>query len=472
MSQKFKFFLVLSLAFLILLNGCGHNLRNYYDEINKSAIKKDYKAINAKIESSKDKFYGNKSELLYCLDKAYFLHLSGDYENSNKYFTQAKNLYDDFYTKSITKTATTFVVNDKIKPYYGEDFEISMLFVFKILNYLLIGQPEEAGVEARGATHYLKTLKNNNYSKKVYKEDAFLQYLTALVYEILGEYNDAYISYKDAIRTYNNRYFNCPVPQDLFNSMIDIGKKLGMTDEIEIFKKDYPMLYKNYVPKEKNKGELIIFHYDGLVPYRISTSLQIAFGKAWAGVDLIKSDSEESEDAEKATKLVNSIASDEQIVVSVPTYVPSPYLIDSSEILLNNATYNLEDVNPLGNVTSQNFDDKKAGIYAKSFARSAIKFTLVRSANKAIDDRVENPLLAFALKAGTRATASFTEDADKRTWRVLPDKVKMARIKLDKGNYSFDVKYKTKDGFMKQETINDIEIKPNSKKFVILHTTE
>jgi len=263
-----------------------------------------------------------------------------------------------------------------------------------------------------------------------------------------------------------------PPSQGLFNSAVDMAKKLGFYDDVEDLKKEFPLLSKNYKSFDDNKGELVVLHYDGLVPHRISSSVQIAFGKAWASVDAIKADSEDAEDVEKATKVVNSILADDMITVSLPKYVNTPYSIILSEIAINNSIYNTVNVSDLGNITIQNFDDKKAGIYAKCFARAAVKFTLVKTANKQIDDKVENVFLAFALKAGTRATASLTEDADKRSWRVLPDKVKMARIPLDEGVYSFEVTYQTKNGFFKKQTVDNIGIKNNEKKFVILHTTE
>ncbi|MDR0676041.1 MAG: hypothetical protein LBF97_03255, partial [Elusimicrobiota bacterium] len=176
-SSKKTLILIFFIYFIV---GCSKNLKNYYDEINKYSIEKNYKKIDSYIDLNKDKFYGKTSILLYYLDKGFFLHLSGDYQNSNKYFTLAKNLYDENYTKSITNQISTLAINDKITPYYGDAFEISMLLAFKALNYLMMGDQEGAAVEARASIFYLKTLGVNNNSKKVYKDDAFLRYLTGL----------------------------------------------------------------------------------------------------------------------------------------------------------------------------------------------------------------------------------------------------------------------------------------------------
>lgn len=473
-----KFFIIL--IFSVFMFGCSANLKNYYVEINNYSIQKNYKKIDSYIESNKKKVYGTKSVLLYYLDKAYFLHLAGEYEESNKYFTLAKRFYDDNYTKSITNNISSLAINDKVLPYYGENFEISMLYIFKALNYLMLNDLEGASVEARASLHYLKTLGNNYASKKIYKNDAFVQYLTGLIFEMSGEYNDAFISYRGALDLYDSKYFKFSPPQELFNSVVDMAKKIGYSDIIPEINGKYPTLAKNY--KENKSDELIILHYNGLVPYRISNTLQVAFWDAWANVNLYRADSQEDANVETAFKTVNAIASDDQITIAFPSYVKSVYNIDSSEVNLNNKSYLTNDVTNLGSIVLQNFDDRKAEIYAKTLARAAIKFTLVRAANQQIEKNVGNSLVSSVLQAGLKTASSLTEDADKRSWRVLPDKVKMARIPFDRDqNYNLEIDYKTKNNFVKKDLVS-ISLSPeekdkykyvkNLKKIVIVSMTE
>ena len=51
------------------------------------------------------------------------LHLSGDYENSNRYLEDAEKRIDSLYTKSITTESGAMFTNDNLLPYEGEDFE-------------------------------------------------------------------------------------------------------------------------------------------------------------------------------------------------------------------------------------------------------------------------------------------------------------------------------------------------------------
>jgi hypothetical protein len=306
--------------------------------------------------------------------------------------------------------------------------------------------------------------------------------LTGLIFENIGEYNDAFISYTQALKLYNTKYFNFTPPQDLFDSAIDMAKKLGFIQEIKDLNAEYPDLAKKYT--NKGTDEIILLHYNGLVPYRISTTLQISFWDAWSNVNLYRANNQDETDIENAMKAINSIASDEQLTVAFPSYIKSKYTIDVSEVRIKkdkniNEIYKTSNITDIGYIALKNFDDRKTEIYAKSLARAAIKFTLVRNINKNIDDNVSNGLLAFALKAGTRTVSSLTEDADKRSWRVLPDIIKMARIPIDRNqDYELEVIYKTKNNFEKTEKIYVHKIsekdknKENIKKFFIVRMTE
>ncbi|MCP3659192.1 MAG: hypothetical protein GY830_02285 [Bacteroidetes bacterium] len=461
--------ILFSIFLLTSLTACSSKkLISYYNDLNQYSLAQNYNNALTLIDKNENKIYKKKSRLLYYLDKGYFAHLAGDYSISNEAFKEAKKLYDDYFTKSVSNAAASMAVNDKIQPYYGETFEISMLYFFKILNYLKLNQAESAAVEARAVNHYLKTLTNNNWSKKVYKDDAFLQYITGLVYEINGETNNAFISYRKALYLYkNSRFFNIVAPQDLYDATINMGKQLGFNSEIRTLKKDFKKQAKNYTPKNKN-SELIIFHYNGLVPHKIANTIEVSFNKAWANVNAYKSETQEDKDIETASRVANSIIASDQIIVSVPTFSNTPYNIYATELSIENQNIIMPPTTSLGHITLENFKDEKGKIYAKAMARSAIKFALIRATEEASQENLSD-IAGFLIGAGLRTTASLTEDADIRSWRVIPAQINMARLKVDTGTYKLNLTFKTKSGFEKSKKI-DIKIANGQKKFLILHT--
>ena len=92
---------------------------------------------------SQTKSYGSNNELLYLLDRGMVYHLAGNYPESIKTFAAAKQKYDELYTKSLTKIAATWLVNDYNAPYRGEDFERVMINIFQmnIISSSLINTP-------------------------------------------------------------------------------------------------------------------------------------------------------------------------------------------------------------------------------------------------------------------------------------------------------------------------------------------
>jgi hypothetical protein len=60
-----------------------------------------------------------------------------------------------------------------------------------------------------------------------------------------------------------------------------------------------------------------------------------------------------------------------------------------------------------------------------------------------------------------------TEEADKRSWRTLPDKIQMSRILLPPGNYDIDVHYIGTGGeIIDKKTFSGISIHSREKKIL------
>ncbi|MFX8660939.1 hypothetical protein ABTM16_20055, partial [Acinetobacter baumannii] len=80
--------------------------------------------------------------------------------------------------------------------YMGEDFERFMIHYYKALNYLYLHEPDGARVEARRITLSNNALEDKTRSKNKYQEDAFSLIVQGLIYELNGEPNNAFISYR------------------------------------------------------------------------------------------------------------------------------------------------------------------------------------------------------------------------------------------------------------------------------------
>ena len=155
--------------------------------------------------------YGKNNQLLFLLEKGMVLHRNGQYQESVAVFEEAKSLWEELYTASLSKITASWVVNDYALPYRGEDFERIMMNIFQALNFAALGDFESALVEARDVDSKLEVI-NGQYSpgqKNVYREDAFARLLAGILYESAGSYadrNDAFISYEKAYEAYAGDY--------------------------------------------------------------------------------------------------------------------------------------------------------------------------------------------------------------------------------------------------------------------------
>ncbi len=472
-----NFINIINLILLLFFTACSVNYDSYYKNLENYFKENNYKELVNCIDKNKKSIYSKKSLILYYLDKAFFMHISQNYLESNKYFSLAEKLHDEYYTKSITKGTLSLFVNDKFLVYSGEDFEFSMVFIFKALNYIMMDDLENALVEVRRGITFHKNLSNILTSKDAFKKNAFFDYISGILFEMNGDYNEAFISYKNALNLYNTSYFNYNFTQDLFNSTLDMAKKSNLDEKIEILKKEYPKFYQNY--KKANTSEVIILSYMGKVPYKISNNLEMSIFDArqnfFIGFSHYKAQTDEDNKVKDVLKTLNSLASDYTISFSFPEYKKFFYKINAGKILFNDKKYELEKVLDIGDIVLKNFEYKKFDIYFKEISRAVLKTSIVNNITKKVEEKNENSVLSSIFGTGLKILSNITEDADKRSWRVLPDKIFMARVPIVHGeNFSLNFEY-YQDKFKLMDFSLDLKNNLNekyNKKFVILRTIE
>ena len=87
--------------------------------------------------------------MLYYLDAGILHHLNENWEKSNELLHDAENEIQRLQSKSIAHGMASIVLSDSSLEYSGEDYEDIYINVFKALNYLKLGETENAFVEIR-----------------------------------------------------------------------------------------------------------------------------------------------------------------------------------------------------------------------------------------------------------------------------------------------------------------------------------
>jgi hypothetical protein len=432
---------------LCCLSSCALPLARQSEVANLVAAK-EYTRAAASLDDNLNA-YGKNNRILYLLDKGMVSHLTKDYTGSIAAFAAAKNEYDSLTTKSLSRTAATWLVNDHAAPYQGEDFERAMINVFLALNYAQLGDIDEALVEARDADAVLNLI-NDQYppdKKNTYKEDAFLRLLCGILYEASGTpegTNDAYISYAKAAAIYENDYvknYGVGVPDILKENILAAAKTMGPA-ELDRYRRkfgDVPFLT---LEEKKKKAQVYIIQYCGLAPLKTEETIPLWFPEGTAST------------------------------IAFPVYETRPLLTQKSTVtvmldgkkITQAATERCQDISA---IAVKNLANRKVRTFVKAAASGAGKILLEKTAGEAIGKKAGNGAeQAFMVLAG--ATNLFSNRADTRSWQTLPSEIRIARLFLNEGSYDlFLVNSDATDQPLENINLGKLNAAPGETKFII-----
>lgn len=352
---------------------------------------------------SQRKSYGRNNQLLYLLNKGFILHLLGDYRRSIDVFEKAKQEYERLYTKSLSGIAGTWLVNEYALPYRGEDFERVMINIFQAINYSLLGNIEEALVEARDVDSKLRLI-NNRYApdeKNAYKEDAFARLFMGILYEALKSaegYNDAYISYSKAQAIYRDDYagnYNTKAPSLLKERLMACAEFTG-----------------NPAVKD-SKAELYLIQYNGLLPSKTEAAIPIPLPDGYI------------------------------LPLAFPEYKKhEPLVIRSRLEARSNQGVSFEAETELAEdiaaIADKGLKDKKARFVAKAALSATAKYFAEKEIERKVRNRYgEESGLGFRV-AGSLFNL-ISNKADLRSWQALPSQIRICRLSLEPGEYDLAV---------------------------------
>ena len=159
-----KQYLIVLLSFLILLTASCAYIQTqvgHYKDIEEDFSSRFYGRASERIEkAATEGKYEGKDKVLYFLDMGIALHFAGRYKESNEYLNRAEFAIEENFTKSISKIAVSFLLNDNALDYSGEDYEDIFTNIIKSLNYIHLRNQEDAMVEVRRINLKLNRLRD------------------------------------------------------------------------------------------------------------------------------------------------------------------------------------------------------------------------------------------------------------------------------------------------------------------------
>lgn len=415
--MKPSVFVIIATCFLLF------SCLTYYQknaQINSLVEEGRYRDAYEKISKIK-KAEKRKDRLLYWLNQGLLSQLNGDYTASNRYFEQAY-LFSQDAQRSVGREALSIVTNPQQKLYFGEPFEIIMIHYYKAFNFLMLGEKENALVECRRSYNALNKLSDLYNKENKYKRDAFMYNFMGMIFESSGEYNDAFVSYRNAYDIYKNDYqqmFGFGVPEQLKKDLLRTAHLSMLGDMLDHYEKELGMKYK-HEPVSENEGEVVVFWNNGLGPVKAEWSINF------------------------------SVAG------------------NSGMVTFANSTYNLNFMIPWPGGSNQSGLDQLQFIRAafpkyqerRLFFNDATvnnqKFEMAQNVNaiafRALEDRmgkeITNTLLRLATKKASELALrsqnsgagaalgvlnAITEKADTRNWQTMPYHISYSRVRVPVG---------------------------------------
>ncbi|ACF13712.1 conserved hypothetical protein [Chloroherpeton thalassium ATCC 35110] len=428
---------LIALFSAMIFSGCAGMNTAFYKTVETNLVAGNYTQAAAQLAKNQSEF-GTKSSVLYNLELGLLDHYAGQYDESNQHFFAAEKEMQLLYTKSISQAAVSLLTNDNELPYEGEDFEKVFVNLFLALNYVGMGNLEDALVEARKVDVKLSEYSRRYQGKNVYQKDAFVRYLMGAIYEAEGELNDAYISYVKAYEGYQlyEKQYGTKMPESLADDILRTAYQLDFEDDLE----HYEQLFgKTYQPKSLSEGSLFILIYSGQGPIK--------------------------EEVKISPTIFDRDGMSHTFAMAVPKFKSRELGTRVYQVGLASADGLKRTTAEVGQdvtaIAKKNLQNRLDLIYLKAGGRAVLKFLAVEAAKKKAKKQTSalgGALFGALLDVGYSAS----EAADVRTWRTLPHQIQVARFRSTPGTYQLIVKNGTR--VVGQTTT---EIKPNTITFKV-----
>jgi uncharacterized protein len=431
------------LAFL-LLAGCGPSV-NRYLLIEASLRAHDPKGADAIVQRAEPE-YGEKSRVLYGMDRGMTLHLAGDYQQSNAVLEQTEEELERLYTRKIRTETLAFMTNDTALPYEGDPYEQVLVNVLKALNYAVLGQWQDALVEARRVDHRLNVLSDRTQGKNAYRDDGLARYLSGILYESTGDVNNAFIAYRKAYDTFeaSRGWSHTAVPSQLRIDLLRTAEALHFTQELSQYQSVFPNTKWETSQALQQLAQVVVISYNGRAPRKEDLFLDLpisldALQLVLLNRGLLQSHRYSNRGVDTLLYGLNGRV----VRVALPGLVPQKTQMPLDRVHLISSdgtpvTLNTELVHNVTALADKALSERMAGITVKALARAATKFTLAegmaRGAQQAVGKDAA-PWVGLVVGLMAKGLAVASEEADKRSWQTLPDEIHLGRAWVVPGRY-------------------------------------
>jgi uncharacterized protein len=453
------FFITILCAFIM---GCA-TYGSKVEQVQKNLAEGKYADAMKKLEKTKS----GRSKFLYLVEKGTILHYASKYKESNDVFEQAEILAEDLYTKSISKEAGALFTSDNILSYSGEKYERVLIHYYRAFNYIYLDLLDDALVECRKVNLLLQKIQDESEGKTTaYFDDAFMQYLTGIIFEWQGELNDALISYKKADEAYEKyaKEYNVNPPSSLKYDLLRLSKALDFMEDYEYYQKKFNITAKqsSEYTDEKESADLVMIYENGFAPIKDAEEILIPILKTDKLDEKRDIMSYSAELGGRANRHYEETQLEYMLRISIPKYISTRPAISYMVMKTDGIQITSEMAEDVEAIAFKNFGERMPRILLKTIARNITKYLTYKTAKKK-----QGEGLGFLVNILNIAT----ESADTRSWLSLPNNFQIIRTAIPPGKYNIQlIFYDSKGRQVKSDNIPDIEIEKDDFAFLYYRT--
>ncbi len=400
------------------LAACQHGMMGTYEQIRPYMAQNRYQEASRLLTETKDEVYSKRDRVMFWLDRGTLLHYAGELEASTRDFVAAEKAIDVLFTRSISRGVASMLTNPGVTEYQGEDHEKVLLYLYTALNHAMMGEVEEAAVEARRAQERLHALevyyRQEGGLGTLYTRDAFLYWLAGILLEDEGSFNDALVALRRAYETYEGDYarlFGVGPPAFLAEDIVRVALEAGIDDVAEIYRARGGT--GESLEALRTGGEVVVVVGVGESPLKRDTFI----------------------DAETSSGYL--------LRVAIPALEVIPSLTAQVRVEAAGVDVAAALVEPVETIAMANYAHRLPKITAMATARAVSKFVAVQGLQAAGEalSKDQGGVLGDLIGGVANVVGYLTEEADKRSWRTLPARFYVARLVLPEGTHRVEVSF-------------------------------
>lgn len=403
-----------------------------------------------------------RDALVRSLQHAIVLHEAGEYRRSNDALEWAEAEADRRYTRSVSRAALSLLVNDGVIGYTPPAAELVMVPYYRMRNYLALGDLEAALVESRKANALLARLDRDPAEQC--RADGMLLYLAGMVQEAGGELNDALVSLRQAQRAFSACEGPMEAERAMAGDLLRVARRAGVTEVAD----SVAATYRLETLEQRPGGDLLLLLEHGFVAHRAEQSLHVPIlPEDIEGLESGEADAIAAVAGRITSRLLNNAW---ERKVWGRSWDDAPFVqwanaLDGAYILrLAWPALRLEATRPtavrvwvgdslalaapgsdLSAVVYGEMERRRAAMLTRLVARGVVKYLASREMEKKTEEK-GGEAAAFLVGRLANLAANHLEQADLRSWSLLPDRISMVRARLPEGSHRVRIETIGPDG--------------------------